>query len=252
MRSLRSLDPESLRLLACHIDLSSTPLDPPSILTYSLPSPHSMGVERPEDLESLILAQTQALSLCPTGHPDRPISLARLAYTLKRRYEQRGDVQDLESMLSMEREAKLLCPADHPKRSMFLLNLAYSLGKKYERFGDMESMDEMISLEREALHLCPSDHQNRSISLNNLAYSLKKRFERSGAIEDLEGMMSMEREALHPLSSRSSQSRDVPLKSRLLLKDSIRFIEGYRGPGRSYIDGKGGPASPPSRSCQSP
>ena len=67
-----------------------------------------------EDLEEKMQLHTQALDLCPTGHPFRPGVLNNLACFFDDRYRRLGSVEDLENRIRTLTEALELCPLGHP------------------------------------------------------------------------------------------------------------------------------------------
>jgi tetratricopeptide (TPR) repeat protein len=149
-----------------------------------------------DDLLRNIMAQREALSICPQGYAERAIHAQWLAYFLYTRYSQTGDVTLLNEVIDLEREALALQPPGHPDRSLSCGNLASSLHARYEQCGDLGLLDEAIELEREALALHPLGHPNRARSCTNLAASLHKRYEQSGDLGLFDEAIELEQEAL--------------------------------------------------------
>ena len=62
----------------------------------------------------------EALEHCPSGHPERSVSLVWLASHLSDCYDQLGATGDLEAAIVLDREALHLRPQGHPDRSISL------------------------------------------------------------------------------------------------------------------------------------
>jgi len=168
--------------------------------THSKPSSArdrgSVSLGKMENLEEAITSHHKALSLRPLGHPERSMSLNKLANSVLTRYERLGRMEDLEEAIAYNREALALRPLGHPDRSVSLNNLACAVRTRYEQLGRMEDLEEAISYNCEALTLHPLGHPYRSMFLNNLANSVLIRYEQLGRMEDLEETISYYHEAL--------------------------------------------------------
>jgi hypothetical protein len=149
-----------------------------------------------ENLLLDIMAQREALSICPQGHPDRAMHAQKLGYYLYARHRQTGDVTLLNEGIELEREALALRPPGHPERSLSCTSLAASLYKRYKQGGDLGLLDEAIELCRETLALCPPGHPNRGLSCENLAASLYKRYKQGGDLGLLDEAIELCRETL--------------------------------------------------------
>ena len=147
-------------------------------------------------IDEAIVLDREALERCPLGHPERPVSLTRLAIHLGNRYCQLGATRDLEEAIVLSREAVSLRPKGNPDRPMSLYNLAVHLFSRYKQFGARDDLHEVIVLDREALDLFPRGHPDRSTPLNNLAAHLCFRYKQLGAMEDLDEAIVLIREAL--------------------------------------------------------
>jgi len=163
-------------------------------------------------IEEAIDLGREALQLCPSGHPERSVSLTCLAHHLYDRYNQFGMMSDLEEAIILNREALNLRSQGHPERSQSLNNLAVDLSTRYDQLGGMEDLGEAIVLDREALDLRPQGHPNRSQSLNNLAVDLSTRYNELGRMEDLDEAIALDREALN-LSPQGHPGRSLSLNN---------------------------------------
>ncbi|KAG2344550.1 TPR-like protein [Suillus weaverae] len=160
------------------------------------------------------------LELCPLGHRHRPIALDQLAWALRSRFTQRGNIDDLDESIRFRREAVSLCPKGHTDRAYYLNNLASSLQFRFDHQVKPNDLDVAISLCEEALHLCPVEHKYRAISLGNLGLALITRFNNRGDIDDITRAISLYREALtlcppaHPHRDTMLHNLALALKTR--------------------------------------
>jgi tetratricopeptide (TPR) repeat protein len=102
-------------------------------------------------IEEVITYHRKALTLCPTGHPDRSMSLSILASAVLARCELLSTMEDLEEAITYLREALTLHPHGHADRSYSLNKLANAVLTQYEQSGRMEDLKEVITYHREAL-----------------------------------------------------------------------------------------------------
>jgi tetratricopeptide (TPR) repeat protein len=173
-----------------------------------------------DDLLRSIMAQREALSICPQGHPDRAIHAQWLGYYLYTRYSQTRDVTLLDEAIKLDREALALRPSGHPNRALSCGCLACSLQARYKQCGDLGLLDEAIELEREALTLRPPGDPNRARSCGNLALSLYERYEQCGDLGLLDEAIELKREALalrpsgHPNRAHSCTNLAASLHAR--------------------------------------
>jgi hypothetical protein len=154
------------------------------------------------------------------GHPDRSISCANLAVSLKSSFNQTGNEALLYEAIELEREALQLRPVGHPDRPIICVDLAVSLQICFNQTGDEALLNEAIELGREALQQRPVSHPDRSTSCFNLAGSLQTRFNRTGNEALLDEAIELEREAIqllplgHPDHSIARANLAVSLKTR--------------------------------------
>ena len=88
----------------------------------------------------------EALILCPSGHPDRPMSLRNFAHAVHTRYRESGRMEDLEEGITYNRKELSLLPPDHPARSQSLYNLALVVHVRNEQSGKLEDFEESFIL----------------------------------------------------------------------------------------------------------
>ncbi|KAG2340399.1 TPR-like protein [Suillus weaverae] len=175
----------------------------------------------------------EGICLREVGHPLRPRALDKLAWALRSRFTQCGNVDDLDESIRFYREAVSLFPEGHSDPADYLNNLACSLEVRFDHQGKPNDLDEAISLyeealrlrpvghesgraltirfnkrydiddiaravslHREALTLCPPGHPERIITLNNLALALKTRYDELDVNEDLNEAIVLHRESL--------------------------------------------------------
>ncbi|KAI0042014.1 hypothetical protein FA95DRAFT_626402 [Auriscalpium vulgare] len=148
------------------------------------------------DLEEAVFLHREALSLRPSGHPLRLLSIKDLASALMIQFEQLGRMPDMEEGILLHREALELTPPGHLMRSSSLEGLASAVRIQFVQLGRTPYLEEAILLHREALTLRPLGHADRSSSLNNLANALMTQFEQLGRMLDLGEAILLHREAL--------------------------------------------------------
>ena len=148
------------------------------------------------DLNEAISMDRDVLSLRPTSHPDRFLSLTNLGLRLLDCFRRTGSMDDLEEAILMHRESLSLCPPPHPNHSTSLNNLGIGLTERFAMTGSMTDLEEAISIHRVSLSLRPTPHPRRSFSLNNLASALFYRFLRTGLLTDLQEAILLHRESL--------------------------------------------------------
>ena len=183
------------------------------------------------DLNEAILMDRESLSLRPTPHPDRFISLNNLGIRLCDRFRRTGSMADLEESILMHRESLSLFPTAHPDHSMSLSNLGLGLVQRIEITGSMTDIEEAILILRESLFLCPTTHPGRSFSLNNLAGALHHRFDHTSSMTDLREVILLLRESLslrpksHPFHSDSLYNLACALQTHFRKTGSITDLE---------------------------
>ena len=164
------------------------------------------------DLTNSIILHRKTLTLCPSDHSDRHVSLDNLANSLWIRFERLGQLEDLEEAITLCRETVSLSSLGHPDHSSLLAKLADRVLNRYEQLGLAEDLEEAIALHSEALALNSLGHPHRSRSLTNLANCIRTRFYQLGRPEDLEDAIAFNREALS-LRPSGHPDRSVTLSS---------------------------------------
>ena len=164
-----------------------------------------MQLGRAEDLNEAITYHREALTLIPTGHPYRSISLNNLGMALHILFKQSCRMEDLHDAIAYHREALTLYPIGcsteislQPDRSTSLRNLANAIFTRYEQSGSMEDLEEVITYNREALTLRPPDHPERSTTLDDLGIAVLIRCDQSdySSMKDFEEGITYHRETL--------------------------------------------------------
>jgi tetratricopeptide (TPR) repeat protein len=201
------------------------------------PSSHRT-LDRLQDNRRAILTQRsnyfdrEALSLRPSGHPDRSQSCNNLAASLRTRFDQTGEESLLAEAIELHRESVSLRPGGHPDRSKSCNNLAGVLRVLFHRTGKESLLAETIELYREALSLRPGGHPGRSMLCSNLAGSLWTRFNQTGEESLLAEAIELHREALslrpsgHPLRWLSCSNLGFSLHTRFEhAREEILLVE---------------------------
>jgi CHAT domain-containing protein len=155
------------------------------------------------------------LELCPVGQQHRPNALDKLAWALRSRFTQHGNIDDIDECIHLCREAVAMWPEGHSGRDYYLNNLALSLTLRFNHQGKHNDLDEAISLHEESLRLRPVGHEYRDFSLDNLGGGLVTRFNKRSNIDDITRAISLRREAL-TLRSSGHPSRELTLNNLAL------------------------------------
>ncbi|KAG8896578.1 hypothetical protein FRB99_008826, partial [Tulasnella sp. 403] len=135
---------------------------------------------------------SEAVNICPSTHPDRPIHLSNLACILHTRFEISANTNDLDRSITLREQVLAISPLSH--RSLGLYNLAASLRVRFQATADLADLDRSIVLNEESLELAsPSDRPDRLLSL---AISLRTRFGHTANVCDLERGVTLLEEAL--------------------------------------------------------
>ncbi len=95
-------------------------------------------------LSQAIARLRQALSLEPSPHPDRPLTLNKLGAALKTQYDVSSDISDLEEAIGHHRECLEYRPEGHEKRLQTLNDLADALLALRVAAGDEEAGEEAM------------------------------------------------------------------------------------------------------------
>ncbi|KAG2105401.1 hypothetical protein BD769DRAFT_1393275 [Suillus cothurnatus] len=119
------------------------------------------------------------LEFCPADQQHRPKVLDKLAWALRSRFTQHGNIDDIDKTahlttltISLYGEALRLCPVGHDSRDLLLGNLGGAFLTRFNKHRDIDDITRAISLRREALALCPPGHPSRDTTLNSLALTL--------------------------------------------------------------------------------
>ncbi|KAG2339350.1 hypothetical protein BDR05DRAFT_968083 [Suillus weaverae] len=174
--------------------------------------------------EEGICLRRVVLELCPQGHQLHPRALDRLAWALRPRFTQHGNIDDLDESIQYLREAVSLCPEGHSDAAYYLNNLAYLLGLRFDHQGKPNDLDEAISFYEEALHLRPVGHKYRDTSLDNLGQALITHFHKCEDMDDITRAISLCREAL-TLRPPGHPRRDTTLINLALALDTRNRYE---------------------------
>jgi CHAT domain-containing protein len=172
------------------------------------------------------------------GQQHRPNTLDKLAWALRSRFAQHGNIDDIDECIHLRREAVALWPEGHSGRDYYLNNLALSLKLRFDHQGEHSDLDEAISLHEEALRLRPVGHESRDFSLDNLGGALVTCFNKRGGIDSVTRAISLRREALalrppgHPSRALTLNNLALTLKTRYdklnVSEDLSEAIDRYR------------------------
>ncbi|KAG8916309.1 hypothetical protein FRC02_004051 [Tulasnella sp. 418] len=184
----------------------------------------------PSDLEIMIMAYREALSLHHPSHSFRCILLTNLAGALMYQFTLQGSADVLNEIIELFQGALTLRPPGHPKRHAALINVAASLIKRFERWGDPSDLHAAIDLFTEAVTI-GENLPELPICLLDLASALHIRFSREGDPADLRQSIVYSSKALALRPPEPSQQRtllgslSVSLGSRYTAQGSIGDLE---------------------------
>jgi hypothetical protein len=192
----RALDKARDAQAVCEAESTACPT---SLLAYGEALIYTAQVEGADypGREPAEKACREALSLCDTGHPLRPIILQRLAIIMFRHMEANGDPSYLHKAIDFQRSALDELPsAGNLDRHFHLGFYGAFLRARYAVLGDEKDIEAAIEPLRSSMALCPPLHIDRELTLQRLAQGLCHLYERSGATEDLEEALGVARQAL--------------------------------------------------------
>ncbi|KAG1851038.1 hypothetical protein DFJ58DRAFT_661804, partial [Suillus subalutaceus] len=137
--------------------------------------------------------QRNAPELCPVGQLLRPKALGKLAYALRSRSTQRGNIDDIDESIQihLRREAIFLRSKGHSVHDDYLNHLALSLTSRLNHQGKPNDLNEVISWHMAnsmsgRILTRPYDHLERHLILSNLSSALCSRFTQTQENEDAE------------------------------------------------------------------
>ncbi|KAJ6605440.1 CHAT domain-containing protein [Mycena vulgaris] len=152
------------------------------------------------DLDAAIIAHDEALSLRPSPHPARSVSLNNLAQCYNERFRRGNKKSDLDRAITLHREALALRQPGHLERVATLSNLAASLQSRFLLSENLADLSEAIQMHRDCLEIRKHTHVDRSASLQNLASCLDMQSQHTKNPRDLDNAMDAIHEALKLLN----------------------------------------------------
>lgn len=140
--------------------------------------------------------RSQAISLTPEGHAERPDALHALGVSYCSRFEYLGDLADMDMAIKCQSEALSLTTDEHVDRAGRLSNLGSAYWYRYERLRKLEDVDMAIAYQNQSLTLTSDDDEYRPYRLGSLGTSYLSRFGRHGELSDLGTAIDLLRQAL--------------------------------------------------------
>ncbi|WP_328786087.1 CHAT domain-containing protein (plasmid) [Streptomyces canus] len=138
-----------------------------------------------------VVAQT------PSGHPERPLRLARLSAALAESYEVHGRQGELLDAIRLAREALGLVGQGHPVHGAALAILGSALKLHYEITDEPADLDEAIEALAQAVDAMPERHGSLFQLNDDLAMLLSARFQSAKNPADLDRAIEAEMAAAH-------------------------------------------------------
>ena len=105
--------------------------------------------------------------------------------SLRRRFQDTGNVTDISAAISAYQQAVQLTPDGHTDLPGRLSKLGNSFRSRFQRTGDLTDIFNAISTHQRALQLTSNDHADMAGRLDDLGYSFRCRFESTGDMPDI-------------------------------------------------------------------
>ncbi|KAJ7745946.1 CHAT domain-containing protein, partial [Mycena maculata] len=109
-----------------------------------------------------------------------------LAYDLRDRDQDAGDLNNFDSVIQKLEEVVDLVPPDHPDRPKWLQQLAIWFTGRYRKIGELKDLKVALQRAQECVDITPADHPEMPSRLHALAASFRDQYHRLGELKDLE------------------------------------------------------------------
>ena len=119
------------------------------------------------DVDEIVAVARTALMLCPSGHPERIVSLTTLTTCLQHRFQHRGVITDLDDAIALFKELLERYPSDSNSAAL-LHKLAWCLSQRFTELSTGLDLDDAIKFEQTASTLYSPGHPGYAESLNSL------------------------------------------------------------------------------------
>ncbi|KAK7018184.1 hypothetical protein R3P38DRAFT_3274317 [Favolaschia claudopus] len=149
-----------------------------------------------EDLKQAVVAQRQAVQLCPVWNPMYTALLGDLANLLRAQFHALEELDTINEAIERFRKMTSLLTRAHKFYSFALENLGSALHTRFIHIGNREDIDDAIQCLEEALTLRPVPHPERSNTLHALANIIQTLSTKTGNISDNDKALELHRKAL--------------------------------------------------------
>ncbi|KAG9090580.1 hypothetical protein FS749_000443 [Ceratobasidium sp. UAMH 11750] len=153
------------------------------------------------DIQNAIIYLTEAVSLTPDGHVEKPVRLSSLGNSYEQQFTRSGEILDIDRAVEHLSRAVLLDSEERPGMSHRLYHLGSSYHTRFGRLGDISDIDKAISHLNHAISLSPGQHLARHKLLAMLSTCYQSRFDRLRDFGDISKAIDFGSQAVHLLPS---------------------------------------------------
>ncbi|KAG8703851.1 hypothetical protein FRC11_010405 [Ceratobasidium sp. 423] len=139
-----------------------------------------------EEIEGEIERISRALSQTADDDPNRPLLLARLGSSHRKRFELRGEPEDINKAIEYTSITLTMSPDDDPGFPGLLTQLGWLHDERYKRLNDLDDSNKSVEYTSRALSLTSEGHPELPDRLGDLGSFHGTRFQSLGVLEDLE------------------------------------------------------------------
>jgi hypothetical protein len=186
-------------------------------------------------LEEALKVQRAAAELAPPGAPSRPVTIAGLAESLRKRYDVLGSTGDLDEAIKLGEEAVATPGLDQTNPNeypLMLTNLGVAFIKQYEILGGLNYLESSIKYCERAERQSSMNPLLQPLCSSNYSYCLLSRYYYSGSESDINDAVVAAKVAV---STGQGQGRLLPVAQNNLCRTSILQMR-LRGTTEASLD----------------
>lgn len=170
-------------------------------------------------LEEALKHQRAAAELAPSGAPTRPVTIAGLAESLRKRYDVLGSPEDLNDAIALGEEAVAAPGLDQRNPNeypLMLTNLGLAFSRRYEILGGLEDLENSVKYCKQAEKQSSMNPLLHPLCSSNYSYCLLSRYYYSGISGDIDEAVNAAKAAVS-----TDQDRLLPIAQNNLCRASI-------------------------------
>jgi hypothetical protein len=170
-------------------------------------------------LEEALKYQRAAAELAPSGAPTRPVTIAGLAESLRKRYDVLGSPEDLDGAIALGEEAVAAPGLDQTNPNeypLMLTNLGLAFSRRYEILGGLEDLENSVKYCKQAEKQSSMNPLLHPLCSSNYSYCLLSRYYYSGIAGDIDEAVIAAKAAVS-----TDQDRLLPVAQNNLCRASI-------------------------------